>query len=418
MPTKSVRLFVLCTLWGAFLCACSDSTAPTPPSSNEASFDGSFDPLDNSFLLSRIQEPDNPPLAVDLRGSNLQLDAQTSTLSIDVAVVNQSGQPLYPPAIIWVQQFTPIGVTVQNPDILPPYVGPLDPDFFGFDYSNLLGSDGVLMADESSEPHTWVIHDPNLGSFSFVAHAEFGLAAGSSISGTTFHDSNYDGTRQRNEGPLEGALIRALSPSGQQLEAMPNEMGFYRLSVTEPGLYQVQLESSLACVASLWDCPMCYTTPRIRQVFLTPDPDGRPLSLDQVDFGAVPGPCPGTPWPTHLTEAPPDSLMPQDVYALLAGTIEGKLLTLWVSFSGCSIDHEFALFAGLPFTMESGEAHTWLRLTHDDRGELCDAWFERSLTFDLQSVIDAYLQSHGETGPIVLELVDPAGQKMQFRLEP
>ncbi len=195
-------------------------------------------------------------------------------------------------------------------------------------------------------------------------------------------------------------------------------MGFYRLVVTQPGLYQLQLDSLLDCVASLTDCPMCYTTERVRQIFLSVGEDGRPISFEHADFGAVPGPCPGAVRPTQLTRADPDSVQPQDYYRLLDATIEGRILKLHLGFGGCSSDHDFALFAGLPFTMESGEANTWLRLVHDDHGELCDAWFECFLSFDLQKVEDAYQQSHNEPGPVVLELQEPNGQITKFRLEP
>jgi hypothetical protein len=402
-----------------FLGACGDSTAPTPSPSDQASFDGSFDPSDNSFLLSRIQVPGSPSLKVDLRASNIRFDNANSTVSIDVVVVNRSGLSLYPPAIIWLEGFVPAGVTVVNPDIVPPWVGPIDPGIYGFDYSNFLGSDGVLLPDESTQWRTWVIHDPDLASFSFVARAEFDLTGQLAfISGTTFHDSNYDGIRQRGEGPLDGAIIHGISPSGKNLEAIPDEMGHYRIAVTEPGLYRLQLDSLLDCVASLVDCPMCYTTERVRQIFLSVGEDGKPKSFVNADFGAVPGPCPGTLSPTQLTRADPDSLRPQDYFRLLDGTLAGNTLTLHVGFSGCSFDHEFTLFAGLPFKWESGEAHTWLRLIHDDHGELCDAWFERTLSFDLQAVRDAYLRSYGEPGPVVLELLEPNGQITQFRLEP
>ncbi len=227
MPVKTLRFCVLWVLLGAFLGACGDSTAPTLPPSDHASFDGSFDLTNGSFLLSRVREPSSPSLNVDLRGSKIRFDRANSTVSIDVVVVNRSGQPLYPPAIIWLERFVPSDVTVVNPDIIPPWVGPIDPGIYGFVYSNSLGSDGVLLPNETSQARTWVIHDPGLSSFSFAARAAFALSdTTSSISGTVFHDSNYDGIRQRNEGPLEGALVRGLSPGGSHSKRFPMRWAF------------------------------------------------------------------------------------------------------------------------------------------------------------------------------------------------
>ena len=69
-------------------------------------------------------------------------------------------------------------------------------------------------------------------------------STGSFISGMVFLDANRDGIRDDNEGPFAGLVVVANSPSGEHLEAMPNEMGFYRLPAKEVGLYELRLECS------------------------------------------------------------------------------------------------------------------------------------------------------------------------------
>ncbi len=389
---------------------CGDTQTPGLPEADEAQFDGNFDADGGSFLLSRIDQPGFEPLRVDLIGSNLRADSTTSTLSIDVAVRNRGDLPLYPRAIIWISKLDPPGVTVINADLLPPELGPMDPSLFGFDYSGLLGEDGVLESGETSEPRTWVFSDPGLQSFSFFARAEFGAEPPplAGIHGRVFNDENRDGVPQPDEGAFPGAMVEATTPSGDHLRSFADSLGHYRIPVKEAGLYELRLEI-------LVDCIYCITTPNPLQVIIASGPDGQPLPYDHADFGAVMGPC-GPP-PVTLVPGPPDDVQPQDEYHLLAAHLEGTRLHLRVGFSGCSPDHFFELFAGLPEPEpELPELpHTWLRLAHDSHGEECLAWFERDLFYELRPILDAFAIEPGFS--IHLTLEDPTGQVVEFELE-
>jgi hypothetical protein len=57
-------------------------------------------------------------------------------------------------------------------------------------------------------------------------------------------------------------------------------------------------------------------------------------------------------------------------------------------------------------------AHLILR--HDGRGEMCQAWFTRELTFDLRPILAAL----GGTQPIPLILHTPDGQIRSYVLRP
>ncbi len=391
---------------------CGDTQEPNLPPSDTAEFTGNFDAGGGEFLLSRIDQPGMLPLRIDLVGSNLTVDETDSTLSIDVVVVNRGREPLYPQAIIWVSQFRPSTVSVVNPDIVPPFVGPMDPNLFGFDYSELLGDDGVLLPGESSQPHRWIFQDPGLVSFSFVARAEFQIhPPGAFIAGRVFLDANRDGLPQPDEGPFPGSVIRVTTPSGDHLRAIPDSLGRYRTPAREPGLYELQLVTMLD---GLW----CSTTPNPLQVIVSTTADGTLVPFEHADFGAVFGPCDSLPPapPVEMSPVPPEMLEPQDWYHLLNAQLEGTRLHLRVGFSGCSPDHFFQLFAGMPSGVGIPEMpHTWLRLVHDSHGEMCEAWFERDLVYDLSPILDVFNIQPGFSVHLTLE--DPAGQVMEFELE-
>lgn len=392
---------------------CSDSTDPTPPQDDQALFEGSIDPNGGEFLLARIDLPGVIPLRIDLIGSNLEVVPDESRVSLDVALRNQSQIPLYPQVVLWISQILPGTVTVTNADILPPTMDPASPIpfLFGFDYSELLGEDGVLEPGESSGAKTWIFHDPGMVSFSFNARVEFGSEPSEGvITGMVFEDLNQNGIHDRNEGPFAVGEIWVTPPEGEAYSVMTEPDGTFRAPAPQPGLYSLRLEI-------LVDCVTCITTPNPRQALVVPDASGVPQPVYGVDFGAVCAACGDVPRPVRLTLAPPDSLQPQNYYFLQDSWIEGSILHLRVGFSGCEPDHPFELVAGRHF-MESMPVATWLRLLHDDRGELCEAWWEQDLQFDLRPIQDAHIADYGEPGEVRLRLQTPDGQIHEFRLEP
>ncbi|MCL1594332.1 MAG: hypothetical protein M3132_08285, partial [Actinomycetia bacterium] len=287
-------------------------------------------------------------------------------------------------------------------------------DTYGFDYSDLLGDDGVLDPDESSQARSWIFHDPGLGSFSFVAEAEFGMEPDRPvISGMLFSDDNRNGVRDEGEGPYFAGGVTVQFPDGSSVHAGPDERGIYRVRVIEPGLHRVVFSSMLACPACY-----CVTTPNPLDVLLTPGPDGEPQSLEQADFGIYPGPCwdPPPPIPSEvvLTDLSPDEI-DQDFYHLISAQLDGESFSIRVGYSGCSPDHPFTLYAGRRF-MESMPVQTWMLLAHDDRDEFCLAYFEETLTFDLGPIQDAHIEDYGAPGIVLIRFRDFEGGETEFLL--
>jgi hypothetical protein len=87
--------------------------------------------------------------------------------------------------------------------------------------------------------------------------------------------------------------------------------------------------------------------------------------------------------------------------------IKGDCIHLEVTFSGCSArTHDFVLFCSANF-MESYPVQTAMYLSHDGKGEPCDAVFTRTLVFDLTPLRLAYLRGYRDRGPIRLRLHEP-----------
>jgi hypothetical protein len=420
----SLASFLLRFVWlTLFFVACSEPTAPLSegPADGSAAFDGAYEPGGTSFLLQRIDDPipGHQPIRIELIGNNIELDGTQETVSVDVAIRNAGSESLFAPATIWLNRFIPSDVRPLNADFARDNAKQLESDdplgTSGFDYSDLLGEDGVLGPDESSQAKTWIFHDPGLGSFSFSAEAEFGMEANRPvISGMLFGDENRNGIRDAGEGPFFAGGVTVQRPDGTLVHAGPDESGFYRIRVTEPGLHRVTFVSALACPACI-----CETTPNPLEVFLTPGPDGEPRSFEDADFGIYPGPCvdPPPPGPAPLvvlTDLSPEEI-DQSPYQLIWAELEGELLSIRVGYSGCTRDHPFTLHAARGF-MESLPVQTWMLLAHDDRGEACRAYFERTLFFDLSPIQQAHIEDYGVPGIVRIHFRDFRGNETEFRL--
>ncbi len=421
---SSFASIALCSLVLAFaFTGCSDSTSPTAPSPVDggAVFDGSFDAGGGSFVMQRIEEPlpDHRLLQIELVGSNVQVDPQQGTVSVDVAMRNLGSDVLYAPATIWLNRFVPPGVVPMNADFNGRAVDSVSTAptlaIYGYDYSALLGGDGMLAPNELSQVKSWKFLDPDLQSFSFSARAEFGLEPGRPvIAGVVFSDDNRNGIRDDGEGPYLAGGVGIETPSGTQLGAPLQADGSYRVPVTEAGLYKVRFITMLACPAC-W----CETTEDPLNVFISPGPDGQLSSFEHADFGIYPGPCSDPlpqAYPTVLTETPPNEIE-QDSYQPISASLAGNTFTIRVGYSGCSADHPFKLQVGRTF-MKSNPPQTWMLLQHDDRGEACLAYFERTLSFDLLPIQDALIEDFGSPSKVLLRFRDFTGAETEFTYDP
>lgn len=423
MKTLRSRLTLLLIVTFALgqLVGCSDSTAPdSTPFDGGATFDGSLDPQGGTFILQRVETPvpGQEPVRVDLIGSNLRVDSRQETVTLDVAIRSAWHRPLYAPGMIWVSHFRPATVTIQNADATQdtattPSIPPRPPAY-GFDYSELLGDDGVLEPGETSQSKPWVFHDPGLVAFSFAVQATFSLGPDSPhITGVLFTDSNRNGVQDPDEPPFLPAMVHMLQPDGTTRRTSPAEDGTYRLPIDDVGFHRLTFFATIRCPGR---CTVCVTTPNPLEVMILPGPDGRPQSFHGADFGAVIGPC-VDPIPDVIVTRQSPGDIDQDPYSLLDAQLDGHMFRMRVGFSGCSPDHPLVLYAGRNW-MESYPIATWMLLAHDDLGEMCDAWWERTLAFDLEPILQAYIEDFGAPDRIRLLFHDSQGQVREFLLQP
>lgn len=412
-PVASVGLLV-----ALFAAGCGTGHSPAiPPTDGVGAFTGHIDPGGGSALLSAttVPGPGGVPVRVELVGSNLRLEPDPVTAGVsvflDVAVRNAGDVPLYAPAEIAISNLTR-DVGFAEPDWMAcPRPSPGNQGcVFGVLYADRLGADAALTPGEVSTARTWRFPMPHAAPFSFAIRARFGLQPDRPhISGIAFFDFNENGRHDPNEGPAGGMTVRVTGPGHEGTDVPVRDNGEWSVFVGEPGLYL------LGATPPPTFAPVHFTTPNPLQVVLTPGANGTTESFEAADFGVANDTA--VIQPVILFPGDPSSLK-QDYYSFASGGIDSDgILSLAVRFSGCSADHPFGLYMVGGF-MESNPVQARLILSHDARGELCDAAFGRTLRFDLWPIREAYMRAYGHAGPVVLNLVAPDGIPRQFILAP
>ena len=163
--------------------------------------------------------------------------------------------------------------------------------------------------------------------------------------------------------------------------------------------------------------PVCFTTPNPLRVLVTLDESGQPRSFRRAHFGVNPSCSPDLVAVELFTGPDPD--VPRDPYSPLGVGLVDNVLWMRVGFSGCAPDHPLQLYASAEFEGDpaTGDSlRTRAFLSHDDRDELCDAWFERLLEFDISRLVRA--ASGPDDGPrpftILLELPDGTVRELHW----
>jgi len=413
-PIWTSALVVL--LFATYIVGCTDSVEPDDAGPEDAygDFEGLVDP-GGAITLKQIEgvSVTGVPVRIDLIGRFVR-DRTVGDLALAVAIRNADERTLFPPAELSLSHFRPSSVSPEagNPDWVMCPSDSLDPPvsfdcLYGYDYSQLLGSrDGLAPGDTSME-RLMVFQNPSAVSFSFNVHARFGLEPDRPrISGLFFSDENRNGFRDPGEVPFGGGSVKVVGPGIRDLLLPVDGDGRYSVAVREPGLY------------SLWAyppptfAPVEPTTSNPLEVVLVPGPDGTVQSFLHADFG----------WVNSFMNPPvrfvesTDSLKMGD-YAVLRADLLDKTLQMQVGFSGCSPDHPFHLYMVGGF-MESFPVRARLVLEHDDRGELCDAYWERDLAFDLTPILAAHFRQYGQPGMVITILETPSGDALTFELGP
>lgn len=408
--TPSLLLALLLTV-----SACSDGVDPGDSSNEDPiAHEGRIDPLDGSFVLREIRTDDGRPIRLQLIGRDLQVDPETATVSLEVALRNGSNIALHPNLYVWLRDFRPEGVMPINADLWPPADGLPGPSFYGYTYSELLGEDAVLSPGEDSEFKLWTFYDEGLTPFQFHAEVEFSLhPAGAVLAGTVFNDVDGDGVQGGDESGFTAGIVYVDAPNGNTKSLRVGAAGGYETQVTEPGLYTLRYLPP----PTLTLVPLEFTTPNPLEVLLTPDSDGLPQDYRDANFGVrtmVPVP------PVVITDKSPEEI-PSDPYQLRELSLRELVLSADVGFSGCSQDHPFQLYMTGGGFMESNPVQANLVLSHDDRGELCDAFFERRTLFDLTPIVRLYREQYGDDTTaagedvVILNLRGPDGELHKLR---
>jgi len=395
--------------------ACSQ-TDPDPNSGDGSrEFQGSIDPTAGTFLLESIDSTtvDGVRIRVDLIGSNLEVDTENSVVALDVRIRNSGNVSLYAPGEIVVHHLAPPTVWVTNADrtncVRTPSSVPGGCSY-GFDYSGLLGDDRILSPEETSGAKRWRFSDPELVGFSFGAEAKFGLGPDRPhIEGTVFADVNGNGHRDDGEIGFGGGHIEVNGPDTDSLIVQVPPDGHYAFPVANAGLY------TLLAVPPPTFAPVHSTTPNPLQILL---PAGESYLHADFGFANDEPPPSGDVKPIGFWDGPPDSL-PHDPYGLKDVHLEGTILVIRVGFSGCSPDQPFALFMldGFAVTAETDLVGASVVLAHDSRGEMCEAYWERTLRYDLNPILDRYVRTFGHGGRVDVRYHDAEGHTHDFVIE-
>src|SRR5262245_17298591 len=95
--------------------ACTDNGDPgSNPGDGTHDFQGSIDPNAQTFVLQSMDATvDGVRVRVDLIGSNLEVDPESSVVALDVRVRNSGNVALYAPAEIIVHHLMPPSVSVE-----------------------------------------------------------------------------------------------------------------------------------------------------------------------------------------------------------------------------------------------------------------------------------------------------------------
>jgi hypothetical protein len=401
---------------------CLQSTEPDIDGARDGlgEFEGQIDPGANVILLKQVEivTTDGIPVRIELVGRFVRPATGSGDVAMAVGVRNVDQRSLYAPAEIVLSGFQPSSVAPawDNPDwttcpgdstfTIAPF--PVtDQCLYGYNYSELLGADNVLTPGELSGEKLIVFMDPTGVSFAFNVQARFGLSPNRPrIAGLFYSDNNRNGRYDEGEPPFGGGWVHVAGPGLSDLVVSVNGDGRYAIPVRETGLY------SLWAMPPPTFAPVETTTSNPLEVVILAGSDGNVQSFLHADFG----------W-TNSLQLPPvyfiestDSLS-LDQYAVDAIDLHAQVLSLRVGFSGCSPDHPLNLYmvGGL---MESFPPQARLILDHDDRGELCDAYFERDLAFDLWPILRLATGPNGQVSPVIIHFEAWDGQTYTYELNP
>ena len=96
------------------------------------------------------------------------------------------------------------------------------------------------------------------------------------------------------------------------------------------------------------------------------------------------------------------------------GRIEGDTLYVSVGYGGGCEEHEFTLCWPEQSFMESAPVQVGLEVFHNANNDTCEAYLSETLEFDLVPLREAYEESYGGGGTI---LVNVGGESLEYTFE-
>jgi len=130
--------------------------------------------------------------------------------------------------------------------------------------------------------------------------------------------------------------------------------------------------------------------------------EGIPQDLRDA-IGVVAGFASGV-YPIVVDQSTDRGVWPSDPFVMDEIAIQGDHLSLRASHGGGCAAHHFDLVA-FGGWMESNPVQTRVFLSHDGNGDMCEAWLQRRLTFDLTPLKKAYQKSYGVGDPGTTTLI-------------
>jgi hypothetical protein len=223
----------------AFFAACNDDPSGVLIDDPDNSGNTNVDPgTVGEFLLAFAENGDPSYGRIEIWGYNLTTDPDSGTVSFDAVLVNPTQFPIYPPIKFVITSLVPERVSVVNPSGFDNAGHPY------FDFSDKLGSDGVLSPRERSQPCRFIFHTGTPRSFVIGYRFDFTWdTPGRMIVGAVFNDLNRNGQRERCEPGIPGVAVKLDShtPEGGPIFMVTktDENGAYRFTGLREGIYTV-----------------------------------------------------------------------------------------------------------------------------------------------------------------------------------
>jgi len=106
-----------------------------------------------------------------------------------------------------------------------------------------------------------------------------------------------------------------------------------------------------------------------------------------------------------ITDAPPESIQ-LDPFGMEGIAIAGDIITLNVTYSGGCKEHCFSLYMSPASFLESSPVLANLYLRHNSNGDACEAFINKTISFDLRPIAELYKSLYGSYDEIVINVFE------------